>query len=317
MNKQRMLLTGSAGFIFANFVRKAFFEKAPYEISSVDKIAYSSMMHNIYQNGLHKFYIADICDQHIMDKIFDYVQPEIVINGAAESHVDKSINDPNIFIKSNVNGVQNLINLSLKYKVEKFVQISTDETTSALSSKDQPKVNEDAPLNPRNPYSASKAAAELLVKAAHNTHGLQYIITRSCNNYGKLQDKTSFIPRIIKSILEDQPIPVYGNGLQMRDWIHVSDNCAAILTILEKGKINEVYNISANQELTNIEVVHKIIDIMGKGEIKFVEDRPGHDFRYGIDATKLYNLGWRPVYKFDGGLRSTIEYYTDNAWFLK
>ncbi len=261
MNKTKVLLSGSAGFIFSNFIRQATYEKHPYEIVSVDKIANSSMLNNIYQHKLHEFYIADITDEHIMDKIFDYVRPEIVINGAAEAAVDKSITDPNIFIKSNVFGTQILINLSLKYGVEKFVQISTDECNSVLKSRDEPKVTEDAPLNPLNPYSASKGSAELLVKAAHNTHGLQYIITRSCNNYGLRQTADKLIPRTIKHILDGKPILVYGEGLQMRDWIHVVDNCSAILTILEKSKINETYNISADQELTNIEVVNKIIKI--------------------------------------------------------
>lgn len=317
MSKQIVLLTGTAGFILGNFVRQSIYEDHPYELYSVDKIANSSLLNNIYQHKMHEFYPADICDMHIMNRLFEYIRPDIVINGAAESSVDKSIQDPNIFIHSNILGTQNLINLSLKYNVKKFVQISTDEVSSVLPNKDAPKVSDDAPLNPQNPYAASKAAAELLVKAAHNTHGLQYIITRSCNNYGMRQTPDKLIPRVIKHIVEDKPIPVYGKGLQMRDWISCVDNCSAILTILAKGKMNETYNISADQEMTNIEVVNKIIKIMGKGEIQFVEDRKGHDFRYGIKADKLNALGWKPRYKtFDDGIVPTIEWYKDNRYFL-
>lgn len=315
--KKRMLLLGSAGFIGSNFVRKVIYEKHPYELYSVDKIANSSMLNNIYQHKLHEFYIADICDQHIMDKIFEYVNPEIVINMAAESSVDKSINDPNVFINSNVLGTQNLVNLSLKYKVEKFLQVSTDECFGALNSIDEPSWTEDAPLNPRNPYSASKASAELIVKAAGVTHGLPFIITRSANNYGPRQTPDKLIPRAIKCILEDKPIPIYGDGKQRREWIHVADNCSAYLKILNQGNIGEIYNISTNEEYSNLEVINTIISIMGKGETVFVKDRLGHDFRYSINVEKLMKLDWRPVYKFKDGLQKTIEWYTMNSFFLK
>lgn len=314
--KKRLLLTGTAGFIGSNLIRKIRFEKHPYELYSVDKIANSSMMNNIYQNKLHEFFIADICDQHIMDKIFEYVQPECVIHLAAESNVDKSIQDSNVFIHSNVVGTQILVNLALKYKVERFVHISTDEVLGSLTSKEDPLWTEEAPINPRNPYAASKASAELVVRAAGTTHGLPFLITRCSNNFGPRQTYEKFIPRIIKSILEDTLIPIYGKGEQIRDWIHVNDHCSAILKVLEKGNVGDVYNVSANHELSNLEVVQHIIELMGKGQYQFVSDRLGHDFRYGIDATKLRNLGWRPVYKFKDGLKQCIDWYMDNRFFL-
>lgn len=707
MDKQRLLVTGSAGFIFSNFVRKIIHEKHPYELYSIDKIASSSIMNNIYQGKSHEFYIADICDQHIMDRIFEYVKPEIVIHGAAESAVDKSINDPNIFINSNVLGTQVLINTALKYGVKNFVYQScyddqtravtrdgfkewgqlkvgdkvlsinpttkkveekeiqkiiiqdysgdmlhfkskrldllttpnhrfitykyfqhhidnnaklewntaedlengiscnnkyylpiaclehkstkfidlegigqvdaealfyvcgvfigdgftafqkkevenktgyskkdylvkcrdaktgrfigikdiergnqevsichsyriffdvpvndkaraplekalqilnieysahsgkagehiyvgsekwmkffesfgkyahnkhipnwmfdygldllkslwqgchdsdghgynlivdgkkrivaiytvsdkltaqlcylgsmigyhtsayrrhclsyingrkiegdanyvtfannrlpkiptpvrqayngkiwclsikdnknflverngkiafsgnTDEVYGALDNDNATAWTEEAPLNPKNPYSASKTAGELLVRAAANTHGLPFMITRSCNNYGPRQTADKLIPRAIKCLLENKKIPVYGEGKQIRDWLHTFDNGAAILRILQCGKIGETYNISANQEFTNIEVVKKICQIMGKDPskcIEFIGERPGHDFRYSVNSTKLRNLGWAPVYKFEHGIERTISWYIENSWFLR
>lgn len=316
MIRQKVLLSGSAGFIGSNFTRKVCHEKHPYELFSVDKITNSSFMNNIYQHKLHEFWLADICDEHVMNKIFEYVQPDIVIHMAAESSVDKSIKDPTVFVKSNVVGTQVLINLALEYKVQKFIYISTDEVYGALQSVDEPVWSEAASISPRNPYSASKAAGEMLVQAAGKTHNLPYIITRSCNNYGWRQTSDKLIPRVIKHILEDKPVPVYGKGEQVRDWIHTQDNCAAILKIMEKGEIGQIYNISANEEHSNIDVVNKLIKMIGKGSIEFVEDRLGHDFRYGIDASKLRALNWNPIYKFENGLEHTISFYLNNRWFL-
>jgi dTDP-glucose 4,6-dehydratase len=320
MSKQRILLTGSAGFIGSNFVRQTIYEKHPYELYSVDKIANSSMLNNIYQHKMHEFYIADICDQHIMEKIFEYVRPDIVIHMAAESAVDKSINDPSVFIKSNVLGTQNLVNLSIKHGVKCFLYQSTDEVYGALKSTEEPSWTEESPLNPQNPYSASKACGELIVRAAANTHGLPFIIVRSCNNYGPRQTPDKLIPRAIKAILDGKQIPVYGEGLQVRDWMHTMDNGSAILRILTHGKIGETYNISGNQEFTNIEVVKEICNLMqvSHDRISFIKDpRPGHDFRYSVSSKKLADLGWRPVYKFKDGLAKTIEWNNLNQFFLK
>src|ERR1019366_7043986 len=258
-NKKKVLLTGSAGFICSNFIRKAIYEKQPYTFVSVDKITRKeNTLGNIYKNKDHPFYLADITDSHIIDIIFESEKPEIVINFAAETAVDNSLSNANLFITSNVLGTQVLINAALKYGVERFVQISTDEVLGHLTNENDLPWNEEALLNPRNPYSASKASAELLIKAAHQSHGLNYNITRSSNNYGPWQTSEKLLPKVIKCILNNESIPVFGTGSQIRDWTYVRDNNAAILAILEKGKLNETYNISANQEITNIELIQKV-----------------------------------------------------------
>jgi dTDP-glucose 4,6-dehydratase len=229
------------------------------------------------------------------------------------------LTDPNAFVSSNVLGTQVIINACLKHQVQKLIYVSTDEVYGHLTNEGDPSWKEDAPLNPRNPYSATKAAGELLVKAANQSHGLIYNITRSANNYGPRQTQEKLIPKTIKCILDGSKIPVYGQGLQMREWIHVADNCDGILTVLEKGKDNETYNISSNQEMHNIELVQKLCNIMEKGHdlISFVDDRPGHDFRYSVDNTKIKELGWKPSYKFKDGIANTVEWYLSNQWFLK
>jgi dTDP-glucose 4,6-dehydratase len=314
---KKILCTGSTGFIISNFVRRVFLEKAPYSVVSLDRV--SDDPSAVYINKGHNFYIADIRDQHIIDIIFDNEKPDIVIHGAAQSAVDKSLIEPNEFITNNVLGTQIIINACLKYKVKKLIYLSSDEIYGHLTNENDLPWTEENPLNPRNPYSASKASGELLVKAAHHSHGLIYNITRSCNNYGPRQTTDKLIPRIIKCILNDQKIPVYGQGLQMRDWLHVFDNCAALLTILKSGEPNQIYNISANQEYTNIEVVQAICNAMGKGHnlIDFVKDRPGHDFRYAVNCDKLKALGWKSSIKFKPGINDTIEWYKINSYALK
>lgn len=320
MTKKKLLITGNCGFIFGNFVRWLLSPQNPnkqnYEVIGIDRV--SGNVNNLYANKAHTFYPADIRDQHVMDKIFQFEQPDFVIHGAAESHVDFSLTCPNDFITSNVLGTQVIINCCLKNKVKKLVFISTDEVYGQLISESDPPWKENDPLNPRNPYSASKASGELLVQAAHQSHGLIYNITRSSNNYGMRQTPNKLIPKVIKCILKEEKIPVYGQGLQIRDWLHVFDNCAAILSVLETGKPNETYNISSNQELSNIELIQKICNIMGKGHslIEFVKDRPGHDFRYAMDATKIKELGWKSQFKLRDALESVINWYTANGWWF-
>lgn len=322
---KKVLVTGTCGFIFSNFIRKAIYDqnqKGPqereYTFASVDRVNYAG--NSMYWNKNHTFYPADIRDQHVMDVIFQFEKPDIVIHGAAESFVDTSLKDPNAFVTSNVLGTQVLINAALKHKVEKFIYISTDEVYGQLTSESEAPWTEDSPLNPRNPYAASKAAGELMVKAAHQTHGLIYNITRSSNCYGPRQYAEKLIPKAIKCVLDEQKIPIYGQGLQLRDWTFVADNCTAIMKVLERGNPNEIYNISANQEFTNIETINMVCNAMGKGHnlISFIPDpRPGHDFRYAIDTTKIRGLGWKPSYKFKDGVKDTVQWYLDNQWFLK
>lgn len=325
MSNKKLLITGSCGFIFSNFVRKFIFSKGKvgddvYSVVSVDMV--QKNISSIYQNKSHTFYVGDIRDQHLMDVIFSFEKPDVVIHGAAETFVDSSLKDPNSFVSSNVLGTQTVINCCVKYNVEKLIYISTDEVYGQLTNENDAAWTETSPLNPRNPYSASKAAGELLVQAAHHSHGLTYNITRSANNYGPRQNPEKLIPKAIKNILKDRPIPIYGQGLQMRDWTHVYDNCSGLITVLGQGKPNEIYNISANQEFTNIEVINEICKCMGKGHelIQFIEDPrgTGHDFRYAIDSSKLKDLGWKPNIKLKKDLKEQcVQWYMDNQWFLK
>lgn len=320
MTRKKVLITGSCGFIFGNFLRKAIYEKHPYEWVSVDRVT-ANATNSMYWNKNHTFHVADIRDQHVMDVLFQFERPDIVIHGAAESSVDESLAAPNSFITSNVLGTQVIINACLKHKVEKLIYISTDEVYGHLTKDSDPSWTEEAIISPRNPYSASKAAGELLVRAAHQTHGLIYNITRTSNNYGRWQTPNKLIPRIIKSILHNEKIPIYGQGLQIRDWTHVLDNCSAILTILNQAVPNEIYNISANQEFTNTEVVHEVCNAMEAGHnlINYIEDPRGngHDFRYSVDSSKIKSLGWKPAFKFKNSIAAVAQWYKDNQWFLK
>lgn len=324
MDKQKILITGSCGFIFGNFLRKIIYlsgkspEKYPYSVISLDKVN-TNTINSMYWNKNHIFYIADIVDQHIVDTIFKFENPDIVIHGAAETFVDYSLTNPNKFIESNVLGTQTIINACLKHGVKKLIYVSTDEVYGHLTNESDKPWDESSPLNPRNPYSASKAAGEMLVKAANQSHGLIYNITRSSNNYGPRQTSEKLIPKAIKCILNNEKIPIYGEGKQIRDWTHVFDNCSAIMKILKDGLPNEIYNISANQEFSNVETIHEICKVMNEGYdlISFVNERPGHDFRYAIDTTKIKELGWKPSFKFKDGIKDTVQWYQDNKWFLK
>jgi dTDP-glucose 4,6-dehydratase len=289
-------------------------------VVSIDRVGNNVNPNSLYINKNHSFYLADIRDQHVIDRIFQFERPDIVIHGAAESFVDYSLSDPNSFVTSNVLGTQVIINACVKHKVEKLIYVSTDEVYGQLTREDEPSWTEESPLNPRNPYSASKAAGELLVVAAHHSHGLIYNITRSSNNYGPRQTPEKLIPKAIKCIMHGEKIPLYGQGLQIRDWTHVFDNCSALLTVLNQGEPNQVYNISANQELPNIEVIQKICNAMESGHdlISFIEDpRKGHDFRYSINCDKIKALGWKPHFKFSEGIVDTVDWYKLNNYVLK
>lgn len=312
MTNKKVLITGSCGFVFGNFLRKAVYEKQPYQLVSVDRVNEKSI-NSMYWNKNHIFHVADIRDQHVMNTIFQFEQPDIVIHGA-----DDSSTDSNSLVTSNVLGTQVIIDCCVKHKVNKLIYISTNEVYGQLTNETDPGWKEDAPLNPRNLYSATKAAGELMVKAAHQSSGLIYNITRSSNNYGPRQAAEKLIPKVIKCVLGGEKIPLYGQGLQIRDWTHVYDNCAAIMNIINRGIPNGTYNIAANQELTNIEVVQKICNTMGKGHelMSFIPDpRLNHDFRYSADSSKLRELGWKPNFKFKEGIVNTVEWYMSNQWF--
>ena len=320
MDKKKILVTGTCGFILGNFVRKAVYEKQPYQLISVDRVG-NPNSNSIYWNKNHTFYVADIRDPHIIDTIFKFEQPDIVVHGAAETFVDYSLSDPNSFVTSNVLGTQVIVNACVKYKVQKLLYVSTDEVYGQLKSESEESWTEESPLNPRNPYSATKAAGELLVKAAHESFGLKYNITRSSNNYGPRQTTEKLLPKVIKCILEGKKIPVYGKGLQVRDWTHVYDNCSGLFTVLDHGVDNEVYNIAAGQEFSNIEVIQKVCNILGKG-YDLVDHIPdprgnGHDFRYSVNPSKLKKLGWKPQFKFNEGIEQCVNWYIMNQWMFK
>ncbi len=309
---ERILVTGGAGFIGSNFIRYML-ERHSYSIINLDALTYCGNLENLRDVEDHPRYTfirGSITDRELVNRIIRDV--DAVINFAAESHVDRSIQDPEIFIKTNVLGTQTLLEASRREGIERFIQISTDEV---YGSAETGYFTEETPLAPNSPYSASKAAADLMVRAYHRTYGLPVNITRCSNNYGPYQFPEKLIPLMITNALEDRPLPVYGDGMNVRDWLHVEDHCSAIDLVLHHGREGEVYNIGGNNERRNIDIVRLILRELEKDEslIRFVEDRPGHDRRYAIDATRIRNeLGWKPRYSFREGIRETINWYIRN-----
>ena len=313
----KILVTGGAGFIGGNFVHYMLNKYPDYQIICLDKLTYAGNMETlapVMDKPNFTFVKADIADRDAVYGIFEKEKPDIVVNFAAESHVDRSIENPSIFLQTNVMGTQVLLDASRKYGVSRYHQVSTDEVYGDLPL-DRPDLffTEETPIHTSSPYSASKAGADLLVQAYHRTFGLPATISRCSNNYGPYHFPEKLIPLMIANVLNGKPLPVYGDGKNVRDWLYVEDHCAAIDLILHKGRVGEVYNIGGHNEKTNLEVVQIIIDALGKGEIQFVTDRKGHDQRYAIDPAKIHNeLGWLPATKFEGGIKKTIQWYLDN-----
>ena len=309
-----ILVTGGAGFIGSNFVRYMVEKYSDYHIINLDALTYCGNLENlkdIEDKDNYTFVKGDIRDKAIVDELVE--KSDYVINFAAESHVDRSIADPEIFIKSNVLGTQVLLNAAKEHGVEKYIQISTDEVYGTLGKTGY--FTEDTPLQPNSPYSASKAGGDLIARAYHETFGLPVNITRCSNNYGPYQFPEKLIPLMISNALEDKKLPLYGDGKNIRDWLHVHDHCSAIDLVLHEAKPGEVYNIGGNNEKQNIEIVKLILGELGKDEslIEFVTDRLGHDRRYAIDSTKIQEeLSWKPEYTFEVGIRKTIQWYLDN-----
>ena len=317
---KNLLVTGGAGFIGSNFVRYMLNKYQDYKIVNLDLLTYAGnikSLDDVKDNPNYLFVKGDIADNKLVDKIVSENKIDVIINFAAESHVDRSITNPDIFVKTNVLGTQNLLEIAKKYKIEKFFQISTDEVYGSLGKTGF--FTETTPLSPNSPYSASKAGADLLVMAYHHTFGLNVNITRCSNNYGPYQFPEKLIPLFITNALADKQVPLYGDGLNIRDWLFVEDHCSAIDTVLHKGKNGEIYNVGGNNEKTNKYITDTILKYLGKDSslIKYVTDRLGHDRRYAIDATKIKEeLGWQPKYKFEQAIEKTIEWYLNNkSWW--
>jgi dTDP-glucose 4,6-dehydratase len=312
---KKLLITGSTGFIFSNFMRQVEDEGWNYKSCSVDKVISSYNLYNVKE--YNNFYMGDVADPQFMNNVFSIERPDIVIHGCAESFVDDSIKNALPFAHSNVLGTQVMCDMSLKYGIERFVYVSTDEVYGQLKS-NEAGWTEESVINPRNPYSASKAAGELIVKAANQTHGLNYNITRSSNNYGPRQPHRNLVPKIISCILNNKPIPIHGSGKQTREWLFVDDHCSAIMNIVDNAPLNETYNVGSDFECTNIEMVNTICEILGKGKdlITFIKDRPGHDQRYYLNCSKLKKIGWKCKYSFKDGIEKCVQWYLDNPWYF-
>ncbi len=315
----KMLVTGGAGFIGGNYAHMMVHQYPEDQIVVLDALTYAGNLETlepIMNEPNFKFVKGNICDRTFVNQLFEEEKFDVVINFAAESHVDRSIENPEIFLETNIMGVQVLMDACRKYNVKRYHQVSTDEVYGDLPL-DRPDLlfHEDTPIHTSSPYSASKASADLLVLAYHRTYGLPVTISRCSNNYGPYHFPEKLIPLIISRALNDEPLPVYGEGANVRDWLYVTDHCSAIDLIVRKGKPGEIYNIGGHNERSNLDVVKTILKELDKPEslIHFVKDRPGHDLRYAMDPTKIENeLGWKPEYSFDTGIRRTIEWYLNN-----
>ncbi|CCU78071.1 dTDP-glucose 4,6-dehydratase [Halanaerobium saccharolyticum subsp. saccharolyticum DSM 6643] len=316
----KILVTGGAGFIGSNFIHYQL-ENYDDQIINIDKLSYAGNLDNLKDvetNPNYEFRELDICNREKIDQIM-HRGIDYIVNFAAESHVDRSIEDPSVFVKTNIAGTQNLLDLALKFGVKKFIQISTDEVYGSLGKND--KFSEDSILNPSNPYAASKASADLLVKSYFKTYNLPINITRCSNNFGPYQYPEKLIPLFIINALQDEKLPLYGDGSNIRDWIYVKDHCKAVDLVMRKGESGEIYNIGADNEKTNIEITRLILSLLSKTEllIKHVKDRKGHDYRYAVDSSKIKEkLGWETEFDFENAMRKTLNWYLDHKkWWQK
>lgn len=312
-----LLVTGGAGFIGGNFIHYMMKKHPEDSIVCIDALTYAGNMEtlaDVLHDSRFKFFKGDITDRALVYGIFESEHPDVVVNFAAESHVDRSIENPEIFLQTNVMGTQVMLDASRKYGITRYHQVSTDEVYGDLPL-DRPDLffMEDTPLHTSSPYSASKASSDLLTLAYNRTYGLPVTVSRCSNNYGPYQFPEKLIPLMIANALNGKPLPVYGDGKNVRDWLYVDDHCVAIDLILRKGRVGEIYNIGGHNEKSNLEVVQLIIKALNQGEIKFVRDRAGHDRRYAIDPAKIHGeLGWLPETRFEDGIQSTIRWYLEN-----
>ena len=315
----KLLVTGGAGFIGSCFVRHILNKYPDYQVINIDALTYCGNLENlkdVENNPNYRFVHGNICDRKLVRELVSEV--DCIVNFAAESHVDNSIKHPEVFIETNVQGTLNLLQTAKEIGIERYLQVSTDEVYGTLGKTGY--FYETTPLAPNSPYSASKASADMLVRAYHETYNLPTLNTRCSNNYGPYQYPEKLIPFFISQLLKGEKVPVYGDGLNVRDWLYVYDHCEAIDTVLHKGKIGEVYNIGGHNEKTNMEITHLILNAMGKDEssIKYVEDRLGHDRRYAISNDKITSeLGWKPSLTFEEGIKITIDWYLNNQDWMR
>lgn len=310
----KILVTGGAGFIGSNYIRMMFNRYPDIEIINLDKLTYAGNPDNLHDisNSGYTFIKADICDPDAMSKAMEGV--DTVVHFAAESHVDRSITDSSVFVMTNVLGTNTLLSCALDFDIDKFIHISTDEVYGSI---DEGSFKETDPLAPSSPYSSSKAGSDLLAMSYYTTYGLPVSITRCTNNFGPYQYPEKLIPLFITNLMEGEKVPVYGAGLNVRDWIFVDDHCSGIDFVLNHGYSGEIYNIGGGSELTNLEITHRILKMLDKDDsmIRYVEDRKGHDLRYSLDCTKLKNMGWKPEFDFDEALSNTVSWYMENEWW--
>lgn len=319
----RILVTGAAGFIGSNYVRRVLATDRRAVITAFDSLSYAGNLENLaglnqQYKSRYVFVRGDIASPGAVASVFKNARPDAVINFAAETHVDRSLVDAAPFIKTNIVGVQNLLDACRKRQTRRFLQVSTDEVYGSIPGKGL--FTEESPIRPNNPYAATKAAGDFLVRAAHESHGLDAVITRCSNNYGPYQFPEKLIPLMLANALEDKPLPVYGDGLHVRDWIYVADHCDALHLVLKKGTAGRVYNIGGHRDTPNIEVVRMILKAVGKPEslIKYIADRPGHDRRYAMDSSRIeLELGWRRAHTFERGLKETVTWYLLNLKWLE
>jgi len=315
----KILVTGGAGFAGSNFIRHILKKYPNYQIVNLDKLTYAGNLENLKDiegNSNYQFVKGDIADQRMVFKIARNQRLDAIVNYAAETHVDRSILDPDAFVKTDVVGTYNLLEAVKQFSIPKMVQISTDEVYGSI---EKGKFNESSPIEPNSPYSASKASGDLLCRAYSKTYNLPVIVTHSCNFYGPYQYPEKLIPLFITNLLEGKKVPVYGHGQNIREWIYVLDHCWAIDFLLHKGVLGEVYNIGSGVEKKNLDITNLILKELevGKEMIEYVKDRPGHDWRYAIDFSKLKKLGWKPEYSFNEAIHETIRWYKNNEWWWK
>jgi len=310
----RILVTGGAGFIGSNYIRMMFNRYPDIEIINFDKLTYAGNLDNLHDisNPGYTFIKADICDQKAVSEAMEGV--DAVVHFAAESHVDRSIKDSSVFVRTNVLGTNTLLACALDLDIDKFIHVSTDEVYGSI---EEGSFTENDPLDPSSPYSSSKAGSDLLAISYYTTYGLSVSITRCTNNFGPYQYPEKLIPLFITNLMECKKVPVYGSGLNVRDWIYVEDHCCGIDFVFNHGRSGEIYNIGGGSELTNLEITHRILKMVGQDDsmIEYVEDRKGHDLRYSLDCSKLKAMGWKPEFDFDTALKYTVKWYMDNMWW--